>query len=270
MKKLNTRFLKHFKRQQKGKSLQMLTCYDYQTASLLNTTDLDMILVGDSLGNVILGYETTIPVTLDEMIIFSRAVRKGAPDKFLIGDLPFGTYATFQDGLKNSIRYFQETGIESIKLEGDSIYHQELIQKLTENGMPVMGHIGLQAQSIHTQGGYYTHGKNKKSENELLEKALRIEDSGAYAILIEYVQEEVAKKITEKLTIPTIGIGSGHHVDGQVLVINDLLGMGPNPPHKHCTPLANLYAQKKQYIDQYLQQQRRIDQKNFEEPLQLH
>lgn len=175
MKKLNTRKIRSFKKVNEGRSLQMLTCYDYQTAKLLDETALDLILVGDSVGNVILGYETTVSVSLDEMITFTSAVKRGAKNKFVIGDMPFGTYNTVQEGLENATKLFQKSAIEAIKLEGAFPHQLELIERLTHIGIPVMGHIGLTPQSVHQQGGYYTHGKTDESANMLMETAKKLE-----------------------------------------------------------------------------------------------
>ena len=240
-------------RKAKGtKSLQMLTAYDFQTASLLNETELDLILVGDSLGNVILGYETTVEVTLEDMITFSSAVKRGATQKFVMADLPFGTYATLEEGIKNAITLFQKSKVEALKLEGASSTKCKIIKTLKENGIPVMGHLGLTPQSVHEQGGYYTHGKSHDSYKKILEDALKLEEAGAFAVVLECVTAELAKEISMALTIPTIGIGSGADVDGQVLVINDLLQLGKISPPSFCKPIANLYALKKDLIDRYL------------------
>lgn len=253
MKKLNVRDI----RKAKGSKLQVLTCYDYQTATLLNESSLDMILVGDSVGNVVLGYETTVEVTLDEMIIFGKAVRKGAPEKFLILDLPFGTYSTIPQGIQSATKLFKETKAEAIKLEGAFPYQLKLIKRLTETGIPVMGHIGLTPQSVHEQGGYYTHGKTQESIEKLTKEALSLQEAGVFSIVLECVDENLATELTKKLSIPTIGIGSGKKTDGQVLVINDLLKMGPKTPPKFCPPIADFYEQKKNLINQYLIDQRK-------------
>jgi 3-methyl-2-oxobutanoate hydroxymethyltransferase len=166
--KLNTRQIRAFKKSKANRTLQMLTCYDFQTASLLNETALDLILIGDSLGNVILGYDTTIEVSIDTMVLFSKAVKKGAPNKFVIADLPFGSYASMELGLANSIKLFQQSGVEALKLEGAFPFELELITRLTQIGIPVMGHIGLTPQSVHEQGGYFTHGKNADEQEKLM------------------------------------------------------------------------------------------------------
>jgi 3-methyl-2-oxobutanoate hydroxymethyltransferase len=253
MKKLNVRDI----RKSKQKKLQVLTCYDYQTATLLNGLDLDMILVGDSLGNVMLGYETTVEVSLTEMEIFASAVRRGAPDKFLIVDMPFGSYSTISQGIHSATKLFQKTKAEAIKLEGAFPYQLKLIERLTQIGIPVMGHIGLTPQSVHQLGGYYTHGKNESSADKLIKEAKALEAAGAFSLVLEMVDESVATAITQSLSIPTIGIGAGTQTDGQVLVINDLLKLGPKIPPKFCTPVADLYEEKKQLLEKYLRDQRK-------------
>jgi 3-methyl-2-oxobutanoate hydroxymethyltransferase len=248
MKKINLRDIQRMK----DKKWQMLTCYDFQTAQMLNLTHLDMILVGDSLGNVVLGYETTIEVTLEDMVLFGKAVRRGAPDKFLIVDLPFGTYSSLQKGLESAIHLFQKTTCEAVKIEGANPHHLKLIDRLTQTGIPVMGHIGLTPQSVHQLGGYFIHGKNQSDAKDLCEQALALERAGCFCIVLEMVEEQVAAQITERLKIPTIGIGSGGRTNGQVLVINDLLGMGANPPPKFCHPMTNLFDEKLKLINQYI------------------
>jgi 3-methyl-2-oxobutanoate hydroxymethyltransferase len=221
----------------------------------LNQTNLDMILVGDSLGNVMLGYDTTVEVSLTEMEIFASAVRRGAPDKFLIVDMPFGSYSTVTQGIHSATKLFQKTRAEAVKLEGAFPYQLKLIERLTQTGIPVMGHIGLTPQSVHQLGGYFTHGKNETSADRLMKEAKALEAAGAFSIVLEMVEENVATEISKALSIPTIGIGSGKKTDGQVLVINDLLKMGPKTPPKFCIPIADLFETKKELITKYLESQ---------------
>lgn len=256
MKKLNTRMIRDFKKINEARTLHMLTCYDYQTAKLLNETELDLILVGDSLGNVILGYETTVSVSLEEMIIFTSAVKRGAKNKFVVGDMPFGTYNTVEEGLQNATKLFQASGVEAIKLEGAFPHQLELIERLTHIGIPVMGHIGLTPQSVHQQGGYYTHGKTDQSANMLMDTAKKLEQAGCFSVVLECITPDVACDITKELNIPTIGIGAGSEVDGQVLVINDLLKLGSDYPPSFCKPIADLYTTKKDLIEKYLKGKR--------------
>jgi 3-methyl-2-oxobutanoate hydroxymethyltransferase len=253
MKKLNLRDI----RKSKNTNLQVLTCYDFQTAQLLNSTELDMILVGDSLGNVILGYETTVEVSLNEIEIFAKAVRRGAPDKFLIVDLPFGSYSSIPKGINSATKIFQSTKAEALKLEGAFPYQLKLIERLTQVGIPIMGHIGLTPQSVHQLGGYYTHGKNSESAKLLLQQAKDLENAGAFSLVLEMVESELSEKITQTISIPTIGIGSGKNTDGQVLVLNDLLKLGPLTPPSFCKPIANLFELKKELITDYLKNQRK-------------
>ena len=214
-----------------------------------------MILVGDSLGNVMLGYDTTVEVSLTEMEIFGSAVRRGAPNKFLIVDMPFGSYSTVTQGVHSATKLFQKTRAEALKLEGAFPYQIKLIERLTQTGIPVMGHIGLTPQSVHQLGGYFTHGKNETSADRLMKEAKALEAAGAFSIVLEMVEENVATEISKALSIPTIGIGSGKKTDGQVLVINDLLKMGPKTPPKFCTPVADLFETKKELITKYLEAQ---------------
>ena len=245
--------------------MQMLTCYDYQSAQMLSQTDLDLILVGDSAGNVVLGYDETVQVSLDEMITFCGAVKRGAPNKFVVGDLPFGTYATLESALTNAIRMFQKTGVEAVKLEGASSLHTEIIERLVLTGIPVMGHIGLVPQSVHQMGGYYVHGKDEDSAKALVEQATALEKAGCFAIVLECVENQLATQITELLSIPTIGIGSGKKTDGQVLVLNDLLKMGAKTPPKFCTPVADFFELKRSLVQGYLDQNRGEDKDNVTE-----
>lgn len=251
MKKLNVRDI----RKAKNGNLQVLTCYDFQTAALMNETALDMLLVGDSVGNVVLGYETTVEVTLEEMIIFGKAVRRGAPEKFLVVDLPFGTYSTIAQGVHCATKLFKETKAEAIKLEGAFPYQLKLIERLTQTGIPVMGHIGLTPQSVHQQGGYYVHGKTDESQTRLMKEAKALEAAGVFSMVLEFVEENLATKISEAVSVPTIGIGSGKKTDGQVLVVNDLLRMGPKMPPKFVTPVADIFSAKKKAIEEYLKSQ---------------
>lgn len=250
--KHSTKTIRDHKKNKAEKTLHMLTCYDFPTAQMLNETELDLILVGDSLANVVLGYDSTIPVGLTEMILFSKAVRKGAPDKFIIGDMPFGTYSTINDGIKNATRYFKEAAIDAVKLEGAYPYQLKMIERLTQTGLPVMGHIGLKPQSVYQAGGYFIYGKTTEEKKSLFEEAQNLEKAGCFCIVLECVEESLAAEITKAVNIPTIGIGSGSKTDGQVLVINDLLKIGKHKVPKFCTPVADLYQLKKDKITQYL------------------
>jgi len=262
LKKLNTRIIKKHKLGEMGSPLSMLTCYDFQTAQMLDETDLDLILVGDSVGNVILGYETTIKVSLDEMIMFSSAVKRGAPNKFVVADLPFGTYSTLEEGIASAKKLFQESECESVKLEGAFPYQLELISRLVQIGIPVMGHIGLTPQSVHEQGGYFIHGKDQRTAQDLVSKARDLQAAGVFAIVLECVTAPLAKQITDQLDIPTIGIGSGDQTDGQVLVINDLFKMGKKIPPNFCKPVADLYSLRQGLVEKYLEDFKKAEDEN--------
>ncbi|HOV14937.1 MAG TPA: 3-methyl-2-oxobutanoate hydroxymethyltransferase, partial [Spirochaetota bacterium] len=210
----------------KGKEkITMLTCYDYSTAKFLNSSDIDAILVGDSLGMVFQGNNDTLPVTVDEMIYHAKAVRKGASDIFLVVDMPFLSYhTTTQDAILNCGRVIKESGANAVKIEGG----EEIIDKvkgLVAAKIPVMGHLGLTPQSVNVFGGFKVQGKNLQDAKRILHDALLLQEAGCFSVVLECVPYKLAKLITEKLAIPTIGIGSGNVTDGQVLVINDIMGM---------------------------------------------
>ena len=207
------------------KKITALTAYDYPFAKILDEAGIDIILVGDSLGNVILGYENTLPVSMDEMIHHAKAVGKAVKNALLIGDLPFMSYQASQNRcMENAGRFIKEAGVKAVKLEGGKSV-AEKIETLNGVGIPVMGHVGLTPQSIHKFGGYKVQGKDKTSEEQILKDAEAIEKAGAFSIVLEGIPYTLAKKITEALSIPTIGIGAGPYCDGQILVTHDLLGM---------------------------------------------
>ncbi len=217
----------------------MLTAYDTTMAALLEQAGVDLILVGDSLGNVILGFDSTIPVKLDDMIRHTAAVVRGTRRAFVVADLPFGCASDPETALRSAIRLFQETGCHAVKLEGGSAF-APTVRRLVEQGIPVMAHIGLTPQAVHQQGGYRTHGKNPREIETLLQSARDLAEAGAFALVLECVTSELAREITELLPVPTIGIGSGPHCSGQVLVINDLIGLSVAPPPKFATPRADV------------------------------
>lgn len=222
MKNTVTTFLKA---KQEGKKLSMLTAYDYSTAKLINSANIDAILVGDSLGNVILGYEDTISVTMEDMIHHSKAVARGATDTMVVVDMPFMSYQTSDyDALKNAGRLMKEGRANAVKLEGGQDMVSR-IEAIVSAGIPVMGHLGLTPQSVNALGGYRVQGKTEESAKRLVEDAIAIEKAGVFAIVLECVPAELAEFISEKLTVPTIGIGAGSGCDGQVLVYQDMLGM---------------------------------------------
>ena len=210
------------------RKLSMLTAYDYNTALILNESKIDMILVGDSLSNVMLGNKDTIMVTLDEMIHHGKSVVKGAKDKFVIVDMPFMSVSCgFEDAMKNVQRVMQETGAQAVKIEGAENEILNIMGKLNQCGVPVMGHLGLTPQSYLTIGGYKKQGVTEESANKIINDAKALQEAGVFGLVLECIPTELARKITNEISIPTIGIGSGTETDGQVVVINDLLGLTP-------------------------------------------
>jgi 3-methyl-2-oxobutanoate hydroxymethyltransferase len=229
-------------RKLRGEKITCLTAYDYPTARLVDEAGIDVILVGDSLAQVVLGYDSTIPVTLDEMLHHLRAVRRATRRALLIADLPYGAYHQSEDeALRSSIRYLKEGGAEAVKIEGGR-KRSALIRRLVDAEIPVAGHIGLTPQSLHSLGGYRVQGKTAESAAELLADAQAIEDAGAFAVVLEGMPRELAAIITRRLRIPTIGIGAGPDCDGQVLVVHDLLGLSMLPRAKFVRAYADLAA----------------------------
>jgi 3-methyl-2-oxobutanoate hydroxymethyltransferase len=209
-----------------GKRFAMLTAYDYTTAQLLDEAEIPVLLVGDSAGMVMLGHPTTLPVTMDELVILARAVSRGATNALLVGDLPFLSYqASTEEALHNAGRLLKEAGMHAVKLEGGGPMAVEATRRLTEAGIPVMGHLGLTPQSVHRMGGFKVQGKDPVVAAKILAEALELEAAGAFAIVLEGIPSALAAKVTKALAIPTIGIGAGVQCDGQVLVVHDMLGL---------------------------------------------
>jgi 3-methyl-2-oxobutanoate hydroxymethyltransferase len=222
-KKLTT--LNFRRKKERGLPITMLTAYDYPTALAMDRTGIDSILVGDSLGMVVLGYENTLPVTMEEMLHHCRAVARGAKFALLIGDMPFMSYqVSSAEAVRNAGRFLQEGGMDAVKLEGGR-ERAESIRLITGAGIPVMGHLGLTPQSVHQLGGFRAQGKTALAAKRLLEDALTLEEAGCFGLVLESVPARLADLITTRLSIPTIGIGAGVHCDGQVLVTHDLLGL---------------------------------------------
>ena len=225
---------------QKGEKITMLTAYDYATAKIVDEVGIPLILVGDSLGMVVLGYESTIPVTMEDMLHHTKAVVRGTNRTMVIGDMPFMTYhISVDDALRNAARFIQEAGAQAIKLEG-GVTVAEKVKRIVDCGIPVMGHIGLTPQSIHQFGGFKVQGKTPEAATRLLKDAQALEEAGAFAIVLETVPAPLATLITEKIGIPTIGIGAGIGCDGQVQVINDTLGSFADFVPKHAKQYAKL------------------------------
>jgi 3-methyl-2-oxobutanoate hydroxymethyltransferase len=237
---------------QRKEKIPMLTAYDYVTAKMVDEAGVPLILVGDSLGMVMLGYESTIPVTMEEMIHHTKAVVRGAKKALIIGDMPFMTYhISVSDALHNAARFIQEGGAQAVKLEGGEVV-AEKVRRLVDCGIPVMGHIGLTPQSIHQLGGFKVQGKAVEEARKLLNDARILEEAGAFAIVLECTPAPLSKLITQKLVIPTIGIGAGPDCDGQVQVISDLLGLYTDFVPKHAKQYARLAGEIKTAVSSYI------------------
>ena len=224
----------------KPEKITCLTAYDYPTARLLDEAGVDVILVGDSLSMVVLGHESTLPVTLEDMLHHTRAVRRGTRRALVVSDMPFGSYHTdTSESLRNAVRFVKEAGAEAVKVEGGE-RRLELIARLTEAEIPVMGHVGLTPQSVNALGGYRVQGKTRDAAEHLIRDARAVEAAGAFAVVLEAVPRELAAQITRELRIPTIGIGAGPDCDGQILVLHDILGLTFNPVPKFARQYANV------------------------------
>jgi 3-methyl-2-oxobutanoate hydroxymethyltransferase len=225
---------------ERGERLVCLTAYDYPTARLVDEAGIDIILVGDSLGNVVLGYGNTVPVTLDEILIHLKAVRRAVQRALLVADMPYGTFHTGDDdAVRNALTLVKEGGAEAIKLEGGH-KRVQLVKRLVDEEISVMGHIGLTPQSINQLGAYRVQGKTAEAARQLIDDAKALEDAGAFAIVLEVVPREIARLITDSVRIPTIGIGAGVHCDIQVLVLHDMLGLSFGKQARFVRPYANL------------------------------
>jgi 3-methyl-2-oxobutanoate hydroxymethyltransferase len=237
---------------QRKEKIPMLTAYDYVTAKMVDEAGVPLILVGDSLGMVMLGYESTIPVTMEEMIHHTKAVVRGAKKALIIGDMPFMTYhISVSDALYNAARFIQEGGAQAVKLEGGEVV-AEKVRRLVDCGIPVMGHIGLTPQSIHQLGGFKVRGKAAGEAKKLLNDASILEEAGAFAIVLECTPAPLSKLITQKLSIPTIGIGAGPDCDGQVQVISDILGLYTEFVPRHAKQYARLAGEIKTAVSDYI------------------
>jgi len=229
----------------------MLTAYDYLTAKIIDEAGIPLILVGDSLGNVVLGYETTIPVTMDVMIHHTKAVTRAVKSALVVGDMPFMSYQlSMEDTLRNAARFIQEAGAQSIKLEG-GVSVAEQVKRIVDCGIPVMGHIGLTPQSINQLSGMKIQGKTPEAAKKLLDDAIALDQAGAFAVVLETVPAPLAALITRKISIPTIGIGAGSGCDGQVQVVHDVLGLTSGFVPKHAKQYAQLAETMKSAVARY-------------------
>lgn len=250
----------------KGKErVAMLTAYDVVTAACLDEAGVDILLTGDSLGNVVYGFDSTLPVTLDMMLAHTAAAVRGSKRALVVADLPFMTFqVSAEDAMRNAGRCLAEAGAQAVKLEGAHPELVETVRRLVLAGIPVMGHIGLTPQSVHQMGGYYTHGKTETSAERLVREAKALDQAGCFAIVLECVTEELAREITGAVRCLTIGIGSGSACDGEVLVINDVLGYSPGRAPKFARPRLDLKALVKEAAAEYVRETKGVKTKNME------
>ncbi len=234
-----------------GQKITMLTAYDASMARLFSSCGVDILLVGDSLGMVMLGYDSTVPVTMEEMLHHASAVRRGAPDAFVLGDMPFGSYQSgVRDAILNGLRFLKEAGCDAVKLEG-GLEMCEVVKGMVAAGIPVMGHIGLTPQTASQLGGFKVQGKDMEAAKRLMDEALALEQAGAFGLLIECIPAGLAEVISASLAIPTVGIGAGAHCDGQVLVSHDLLGLFEKFQPKFVKQYANLSPLIKEGVQRF-------------------
>lgn len=240
-------------KKERGEPLTMLTAYDYPTALAVDNAGIDSILVGDSLGMVVLGYENTLPVTMEEMLHHSRAVARGAKYALLIGDMPFMSYqVSVEEATRNAGRFLQQGGMDAVKLEGGR-ERTNAVRAIVGAGIPVMGHLGLTPQSVHQQGGFRAQGKTASAAKRLVEDAMLLEGAGCFGLVLESVPARLAELISKKISIPTIGIGAGIGCDGQVLVTHDLLGLFDRFTPKFVKKYANFHAEMNKAFTNYIE-----------------
>ncbi|MCG0237802.1 MAG: 3-methyl-2-oxobutanoate hydroxymethyltransferase [Firmicutes bacterium] len=235
-----------------GRRIAMLTAYDYPTARLLDEAGVDILLVGDSVGMAVLGYDSTVPVTLADILHHTRAVSRGARRALVVADMPFMTYqVSEEEALRNAARLLQEGGAQAVKLEGGEAI-APTVRRLVAAGIPVMGHVGLLPQSVHALGGYRVQGKTEAAARQLLRDAEALAAAGAFAIVLELIPRELARLVTERLPIPTIGIGAGPDCDGQVLVVHDMLGLYLGKPPRFVKRYADLATAVTRAVSEYV------------------
>jgi 3-methyl-2-oxobutanoate hydroxymethyltransferase len=249
-KRVTAPFLKEMK--ERDEKITVLTAYDYPTGKILDEAGIDVILVGDSLGTVVLGFDTTIPVTMDMMVHHASAVVRGAKRALVLADLPFGSYQVEpDDGVRNACRLLQESGVQAVKLEGGRDY-VPTVKRIVNAGIPVMGHLGLTPQSVHKFGGYKLQAKEEAAAARLLEDAKMLEDAGVFALVLEKIPASLAAEVTKSLHIPTIGIGAGKGCDGQVLVVHDILCLFEEFVPKFVKQYADIGGAMKEAFRQYI------------------
>lgn len=261
--KITTQHL--IKMKSKGEKISMITAYDYSMAFIVDKTEIDIVLVGDSASNVMAGNNTTLPITLDQMIWYAQSVRKAVHRALLCVDMPFGSYQiSSKKAVYSAIRIMKETGADSIKMEGGKEI-QKSIKKILSAGIPIMGHLGLTPQSINQFGNYAVQATKKNEAKKLIEDACLLEKLGCFSIVLEKIPAKLGKKIAKKLSIPIIGIGAGPYVDGQVLVLQDMLGMNKSFSPRFLRRYIDLYSVIKKSVDHYVQDVKNIDFPNEQE-----
>ncbi|GHT05430.1 3-methyl-2-oxobutanoate hydroxymethyltransferase [Bacteroidia bacterium] len=250
---------------QRGEKIAMLTAYDYSMASIIDKAGMDVILVGDSASNVMAGNSTTLPVTLDQMIWYTQAVRKAVKRALVVADLPFGSYqGNSKEAVHSAIRMMKETGCDAIKIEG-GLEIKESIQRILSAGIPIMGHLGLTPQSINKFGTYAVRAREAEEAEKLLEDAQLLNDLGCFGIVLEKIPADLAKRVTEQVHIPTIGIGAGRHTDGQVLVMHDMLGINTEFSPRFLRRYAELHDEIKNSVAHYIKDVKNCDFPNEKE-----
>ncbi len=263
VKKVTTHVLAEMKL--RGEKITMLTAYDYSMAKILDYAGIDVILVGDSASNVMAGYDTTLPITLDEMIYHGASVVRAVKRALVVVDLPFGTYqGNSKEALNSAIRIMKETGASAVKLEGGEEI-KESIQRILSAGIPVMGHLGLTPQSIHKFGTYVVRARDDKEAQKLMNDAILLNELGCFAVVLEKIPAALAEKVTKSIKIPTIGIGAGKAVDGQVLVLHDMLGLTTEFSPRFLRRYHNLFEEIKKAVIQYIHDVKTMDFPNDKE-----
>jgi len=263
VKRVTTHTLQRMK--QRGEKISMITAYDYSFAGIFDEAGVDIILIGDSASNVMAGHETTLPITLDQMIFMAGSVVRGAKRCFVVCDLPFGTYqGNSKEALNSSIRIMKESGAHAVKLEG-GIEVKDSIERIVTSGIPVMGHLGLTPQSIYKFGTYSVRAKEEEEAEQLVRNAHAIQEAGAFALVLEKIPALLGKRVAEELSIPVIGIGAGMHVDGQVLVMHDMLGITKDFSPRFLRRYANLRDDIKKATENYISDVRKRDFPNEQE-----
>ncbi|AJA69431.1 3-methyl-2-oxobutanoate hydroxymethyltransferase [Myroides odoratimimus] len=248
-----------------GEKISMLTCYDYSMAKVLEAGGVDVMLVGDSASNVMAGHETTLPITLDQMIYHAQSVVRGADRALIVVDLPFGSYQSDpKEALRSAIRIMKESGAHAVKMEGGEEI-KDGIKRILDAGIPVMGHLGLTPQSIYKFGTYTVRAKEEEEANQLIKDAKMLEEIGCFALVLEKIPAALAKKVAESISIPVIGIGAGNGVDGQVLVVHDMIGLTHEFSPKFLRRYMNIFEDMKNAVSQYVEDVKSVDFPNENE-----